>query len=66
MDSKFGFGTMRLPLLDPDDPASIDIEQFKDMVDIYMGLGFNYFDTAYVYSGSEVAIGEIFERNNRK
>ena len=26
---KLGFGTMRLPLLNPDDPASIDIEQFK-------------------------------------
>ena len=25
--------------------------------------GVNYFDTAYVYSGSEAALGEIFERN---
>ena len=26
--------------------------------------GVNYFDTAYIYPGSEAAIGEIFERNN--
>ena len=26
--------------------------------------GVNYFDTAYVYSGSEAALGEIFERND--
>lgn len=49
MESKLGFGTMRLPLTDPDDPASIDIEQFKEMVDIYMDRDFKYFDTAYPY-----------------
>jgi len=26
--------------------------------------GINYFDTAYIYLGSEAAIGEIFEKNN--
>ena len=26
--------------------------------------GVNYFDTAYIYPGSESAIGEIFEKNN--
>ena len=26
--------------------------------------GVNYFDTAYIYPGSEAAIGEIFEKNN--
>lgn len=26
--------------------------------------GVNYYDTAYIYPGSETAIGEIFERNN--
>ena len=48
-DRKLGFGTMRLPLNDPDDSANIDIEQFKKMADIFMERGFTYFDTAYPY-----------------
>lgn len=31
--SKMGFGCMRLPLLDPNDQTSIDLPQFKQMVD---------------------------------
>ena len=27
-------------------------------------LGVNYFDTAYIYSGSEEAIGKIFEKKS--
>lgn len=50
---KLGFGTMRLPLLNPDDPKSIDIEQFKKMADIFMDRGFCYFDTAYPYHEEE-------------
>lgn len=46
---KLGFGFMRLPLTDSDDPGSIDIELTKKMVDEFMGRGFNYFDTAYPY-----------------
>ena len=30
---KLGFGLMRLPSLDPNDPSKIDIEQTKKMVD---------------------------------
>lgn len=48
-EKKLGFGTMRLPLLNPDDPKSIDLEQFEKMVDLYMERGFRYFDTAYPY-----------------
>lgn len=57
---KLGFGFMRLPLLDKNDDGSIDIEQVKQMVDIYMERGFTYFDTAWNYcSGkSECAIKE--------
>ena len=57
---KFGFGTMRLPLLDPDDPKSIDMEQYKKMVDIFMEKEFCYFDTAYPYheEKSEEALKE--------
>ena len=58
---KLGFGLMRLPLLDPNDEATIDIEQSKKMVDIFMERGFTYFDTAWMYHEftSENAVKEI-------
>ncbi len=43
---------MRLPRTDN---GGIDIEQTKEMVDIFMGAGFTYFDTAWAYEGSEDA-----------
>ncbi len=46
---KLGFGLMRLPLLNPDDPANIDVEQVKQMVDTFLERGFTYFDTAWMY-----------------
>ncbi len=46
---KLGFGTMRLPLLNADDPKSIDLEQFIKMADMFVERGFCYFDTAYPY-----------------
>ena len=46
---KLGFGLMRLPLLDPNDDASVDVEQAKKMVDLFMQRGFTYFDTAIMY-----------------
>ncbi len=46
---KFGFGTMRLPLLNPDDPASIDLPQVEKMADLFFERGFRYVDTAYPY-----------------
>lgn len=48
---KLGFGLMRLPLLDANDAASIDIEQTKHMVDTFLERGFTYFDTAWMYCG---------------
>lgn len=55
---KLGFGCMRLPLTDPKDQKSIDIEHVKKMVDAFMEAGGTYFDTAYVYheGESEVAM----------
>ena len=47
---KLGFGLMRLPKLSD---GSIDVEQTKTMVDLFMGAGFTYFDTAYVYDGGD-------------
>lgn len=57
---KLGFGCMRLPLLDPADQQSIDLEQFKQMVDVFMEGGGTYFDTAFVYheGASERALKE--------
>ena len=67
--SKFGFGCMRLPQTDKDDPTSINQELFNQMVDIYMEKGFNYFDTSYAYHNgmSEIAIRKaIVERYPRE
>lgn len=60
---KLGFGLMRLPKLDD---GSIDVEQTKKMVDLFIEAGGTYFDTAYVYPGSEEAIREaLIERYDR-
>ncbi|MBR1828863.1 MAG: aldo/keto reductase, partial [Atopobiaceae bacterium] len=50
---KLGFGMMRLPKLED---GSIDIEQVKEMVDIFMAAGLTYFDTAFVYDNGESEI----------
>ena len=42
---------MRLPLIDPKVATSIDIEQMKQMVDLFIEKGFTYFDTAWMYMG---------------
>lgn len=56
-----GFGAMRLPQTDPNDPTSIDMEEFTKMVDYYMEQGFNYFDTSYAYHNetSEGALKKV-------
>ena len=51
---KLGFGLMRLP--QKEDGKTIDVEQVKQMVDLFMDAGFTYFDTAWAYAGSEEAI----------
>ena len=58
---KLGFGLMRLPLLDPQNAGSIDIEQTKKMVDTFLERGFTYFDTAWMYCAfqSENAVKEV-------
>lgn len=65
---KLGFGFMRLPQTDPDDPKSIDMEQVCRMVDAFIGRGFTYFDTAYMYHlhQSEAALREaLVKRHDR-
>ena len=63
---KLGFGLMRLPRVEGKDDV-IDIEQVKQMVDEFMSAGFTYFDTAWVYEGSEEAIRKaLVERYPRE
>ena len=60
---KLGFGLMRLP----QHLGRIDVEQVKKMVDRFLGAGFTYFDTAFVYTGSEEAIRKaLVERYPRE
>ncbi len=50
---KLGFGMMRLPRIAG--TQDIDLEHTKQMVDAFLQAGGKYFDTAYVYEGSEAA-----------
>ena len=50
---KLGFGLMRLPKLEN---GEIDVEQTSKMIDLFLEAGGTYFDTAFVYNGSEQAI----------
>jgi predicted aldo/keto reductase-like oxidoreductase len=65
---KLGFGLMRLPKLS--DGKTIDIEQTKKMVDMFLAAGQTYFDTAYVYEDGEsekaakVALVDRYPRNS--
>ncbi|MBR5423135.1 MAG: aldo/keto reductase [Clostridia bacterium] len=60
---KLGFGLMRLPKK----LTSIDIEQTKAMADLFLEAGFTYFDTAFIYPGSEAAAKEaLVDRHPRE
>ena len=60
---KLGFGLMRLPKKND----VIDVEQVKQMVDMFLAKGFTYFDTAWAYAGSEDAIRQaLVERYPRE
>ena len=64
--SRLGFGLMRLPKLPG---GAIDVEQVKEMADLFLEAGGTYFDTAYVYDGgeSEKAFGKaVVERHPRE
>ncbi len=66
--SPLGFGCMRLPILEENDPSKIDIEMAKKMVRHAIDSGVNYVDTAYPYHGgqSEIAVGEILKDGYRE
>lgn len=50
---KLGFGMMRLPRIEGTN--NIDLEHTKQMVDAFIEAGGRYFDTAFIYEGSEEA-----------
>lgn len=61
---KLGFGLMRLPKLED---GAIDVPQVCDMVDCFLDAGLTYFDTAFVYTGSEEATRKaLVERHPRE
>ena len=55
--SILGFGCMRFTKKG----NAIDIDKAEREIMAAYNNGVNYFDTAYIYPGSEAAIGEIFE-----
>lgn len=57
--SLLGFGCMRFTRKG----ASIDLEKAEKEVMAAIEGGVNYLDTAYIYPGSEAAVGEILRRN---
>ena len=58
--SSLGYGCMRFSQKN----GKIDIDKTEQEILKAIELGVNYFDTAYIYSGSEAALGEILSRNN--
>ena len=57
--SALGFGCMRFSRKG----AGIDLEKAEREILEAFRLGVNYYDTAYIYPGSEACLGEILKRN---
>ena len=69
INNMFGFGCMRLPLLDKNDKTSFDYKLIEEMFDVYLSRGYTYFDTAYVYhnyEGEKAIKKALVDRHNRK
>ena len=58
--SVLGYGCMRFTK----NGNTIDIDKAEKEVMYAVKNGVNYFDTAYIYPGNEVAVGEIFTGTN--
>lgn len=58
--SLLGFGCMRFPR----SLGQIDMKKTETLVVKAVEAGVNYFDTAYVYFGSEPALGDILHKNH--
>ena len=57
--SVLGYGCMRFTKT----AGAIDMEKAERELMAAYHAGVNYYDTAYIYGGSEAAIGKIFEKN---
>lgn len=57
--SVLGFGCMRFT----QKGGKIDLDKAESEIMAAYEAGVNYYDTAYIYSGSEVALGKILEKN---
>ena len=57
--STLGFGCMRFP----QKLGRIDMAETEAQIMMAYHGGVNYYDTAYIYPGSEAALGEILEKN---
>lgn len=57
--SILGFGCMRLPKRG----TGIDMKEARREIGYAISHGVNYFDTAYIYPGSEAALGRILAEN---
>lgn len=60
--SVLGYGCMRFSR----SGGSIDLPKAEKEILAAMESGVNYFDTAYIYPGSEAALGEILARNHAR
>jgi len=58
--SILGYGCMRFTK----SGAKIDLDKAESELLFAIGKGLNYLDTAYIYGGSEAALGEIIDRNS--
>ena len=58
--SILGYGCMRFTQT----AGKIDMDKAEKEIMTAYRAGVNYYDTAYVYPGSEAALGEILEKNN--
>ena len=57
--SILGFGCMRFQRKG----GRIDMEEMEKEILLSIEQGVNYFDTAYIYPGSEAALGQVLEKN---
>ncbi len=57
--SLLGFGCMRFR----QEMGRIDMKQANEQIMAAFQSGVNYYDTAYIYPGSEAALGQILEQN---
>lgn len=57
--SVLGYGCMRFTK----NAGVIDMDKAEKELMAAYEMGINYYDTAYIYGGSEAAIGKIFEKN---